>query len=290
MTFPRTVITASQALEIFAAVERPVIIDGTLHLARPEFDGDYRASSGIANWAERHIPTSRHVDLLHEWVDHEKPYHFGAPSPDEFAVELGRAGIDGSRPVLLYDQSNSQWAARLWWTLRNAGIAAAVVDGGLAAWERAGGPIESGITDAPPPVAPPAAVDLGVWAQRAEVENIVRARHPDDPVLVCALPASLMLGRVPTRYARRGYIPESLNEPADSLLTTDGLLLGGPRPTVLAPTSGDLTRPVIVYCGGGISACLAALAIVLAGQPNVRIYDGSLEEWAADPSLPLVTA
>jgi thiosulfate/3-mercaptopyruvate sulfurtransferase len=44
---------------------------------------------------------------------------------------------------------------------------------------------------------------------------------------------------------------------------------------------------VIVYCGGGVSASLTALGLVLAGHTRVSVYDGSLEEWSADPSLPL---
>ena len=44
---------------------------------------------------------------------------------------------------------------------------------------------------------------------------------------------------------------------------------------------------VLLYCGGGISASGSALTLAAIGQTAVRIYDGSLEEWSADPSLPL---
>jgi len=46
---------------------------------------------------------------------------------------------------------------------------------------------------------------------------------------------------------------------------------------------------VIAYCGGAIAASSAAFALALLGVENVALYDGSLTEWAADPSLPLVT-
>ena len=46
---------------------------------------------------------------------------------------------------------------------------------------------------------------------------------------------------------------------------------------------------VINYCGGGIAATLNALALTLAGHPNVAVYDGSLNEWSADPELPMKT-
>jgi len=47
------------------------------------------------------------------------------------------------------------------------------------------------------------------------------------------------------------------------------------------------TPEVLLYCGGGISAAANALTLAAIGTTAVRIYDGSLEEWTADPSLPL---
>ena len=44
---------------------------------------------------------------------------------------------------------------------------------------------------------------------------------------------------------------------------------------------------VITYCGGGIAASADALALVMLGHPDVKLYDGSLLEWAADASLPM---
>ena len=44
---------------------------------------------------------------------------------------------------------------------------------------------------------------------------------------------------------------------------------------------------VVTYCGGGISATLDAFALTLLGEPDVAVYDGSMGEWTADPSLPM---
>ena len=44
-----------------------------------------------------------------------------------------------------------------------------------------------------------------------------------------------------------------------------------------------------VIASRGISAAANALALTLLGEAEVSIYDGSLEEWAADPALPLVS-
>jgi thiosulfate/3-mercaptopyruvate sulfurtransferase len=46
---------------------------------------------------------------------------------------------------------------------------------------------------------------------------------------------------------------------------------------------------VITYCGGGIAASSDAFVLAMLGHDNVAVYDASLSEWAADPSLPMET-
>jgi thiosulfate/3-mercaptopyruvate sulfurtransferase len=46
-------------------------------------------------------------------------------------------------------------------------------------------------------------------------------------------------------------------------------------------------EPVILYCGGGISATVDFFAMSLVGRDRMRLYDGSLTEWTRDPWLPL---
>jgi len=108
--------------------------------------------------------------------------------------------------------------------------------------------------------------------------------------LVCALSKGLFEGSAVTRYARRGHIPGSLNRPARELFDEQGRYL--PPDTlarVLGPSLLEGAQPLILYCGGGISAAATALALTRLGRQDVSIYDGSLQEWAADPALPITT-
>ena len=47
-------------------------------------------------------------------------------------------------------------------------------------------------------------------------------------------------------------------------------------------------KPVITYCQGGIRAAHAAFVLALLGYDDVRVYDGSMREWANRDDTPLV--
>jgi thiosulfate/3-mercaptopyruvate sulfurtransferase len=90
------------------------------------------------------------------------------------------------------------------------------------------------------------------------------------------------------RYSRPGHIPLSVNLPYVELLGPDNRFL--PERALrkaLAPLfSGD--ERLILYCGGAVTAAGTALVLTLLGAADISIYDGSLSEWSANPSLPMV--
>ena len=266
----------------------PVVLDATAVLPAPEFDGDYRLESGLARWREAHIPGSRHADLVGEFSAHPAPQHFTHLDPEALAELLSGYGVTPGREVVLYDNGGGIWATRLWWSLRAIGIPAAVLDGGLDAWRAAGHPVVSGdeVVLARGSDLPVARSADDAWADADEVAAISTGSAPG--TLVCALGRDQFDGTAPTRYSRRGHIPGSLNLPARSLVTPDtGLLAADEQLRATLQSLLDAPGPVVVYCGGGISATLLALGLVRAGRDDVKIYDGSLEEWTADPARPV---
>jgi thiosulfate/3-mercaptopyruvate sulfurtransferase len=106
-----------------------------------------------------------------------------------------------------------------------------------------------------------------------------------------ALPSALHTGEAEMGYARPGHIEGSDNVPFHLLLQSG---TGEFKPAAelrehFARTRVFESERVINYCGGGIAATLNALALTLAGHPNVAVYDGSLNEWSADSKLPMKT-
>lgn len=281
-----------QAEELARDLGRPslVVLDVTVDLLPARFDGDYRPRSGAAAWRAAHVPGSRHVDLLTSFSDAATGLHFSRPAVAALADELAALGVSADSDIVVYDGGSMTWAARFWWMLRSVGVAARILDGGLARWRELGLPVASG--DAVPAAAVGGRLPVGdyrpLWADRDDVLAISEGRAPG--TLVCALAPAQFSGAETSRYARRGHIPGSRNLSAKSLLDDTGRVRDVAELRRLASDAlAAAAAPVVLYCGGGISACLTALGLVLAGHQDVQVYDGSLAEWAADASLPLVT-
>lgn len=260
-----------------------LVVDASLRLASARHDGDHRSESGHGDWASQHIPGSIHLDLAGELADQDSSLHYQHASPTALVAALAGRGIGPGTTIVAYDQGDMMWSSRLWWTLRWIGVEVLVLDGGLPAWS-ANKPVTSEATPARTPVDPwEPAVRLGHWADQNDVQDIVAGRAPGS--LVCGLGADAFAGTAPTRYSRRGHIPGSSNIPARGHIGSNGLLR--PVGELAADYAQLTTRPVVVYCGGGISASLNALALVESGAEDPLLYDGSLEEWSANPALPL---
>jgi thiosulfate/3-mercaptopyruvate sulfurtransferase len=285
-------ISVSQLADDLRSSTPPAVLDASLVLHAANFDGDYRRESGRPRWLAGHIPGSQHVDVASQFSDTASPLHYTHPEPQALADELARLGIAQGRTVVVYDSTGNLWAARLWYLLTWIGVRTFVLDGGFAAWESAGEPVESGESETREPVESwPADATRRAWVSKQE---LVERAADDVRPLVCGLPAGSFTGADPTRYTRRGRIPGSVNVSSRDLFTKDGHVKSRVELILAYDAAGvdvaeDSDTEVLLYCGGGISAAANALTLAAIGTTAVRIYDGSLEEWSADPSLPLET-
>ena len=114
----------------------------------------------------------------------------------------------------------------------------------------------------------------------------------DDPrtLIINALDPATYRGESPS-YPRRGHIPGSINIPFADLVDPDtGRLRPAEELREVFEKAGALDPDVepVTYCGGGIAASGLAHALAVAGRPDAAVYDGSLNAWTADESLPLV--
>ena len=87
-----------------------------------------------------------------------------------------------------------------------------------------------------------------------------------------------------------GHIPGARNLPVPWIYSDDGTLRSNAELKAMA--SGVVGEPsteeIIVYCqvGGFASAAWFVFSEVL-GYHNVRVYDGSFQQWLQDPKAPV---
>lgn len=237
---------------------------------------------------ESHIPGARFANLVAGFSEPDARFSFTRPSARRFAESAGRLGANRSKRIVVYDNSTGLWAARLWWLFRSFGHDdVAVLDGGLAAWRNVGLPLEAGAPQPPLPARFDAEERPHFFTDRTDIEAIVYGRRPG--VLACVLRQPVFDG-LENYYARPGHIPGSISSPYVDLIGSDNRFRPEAELRAALKSLIETEEPVIIYCGGGITAAGTALVLTALGVEDVSIYDGSLEEWSADPTLPMSVA
>lgn len=234
-----------------------------------------------------HIPGAVFVDMEHELSMPHPRLHFMLPDAQTFASAMSRYDVSDDSYVVTYSTTSHWWATRLWWMLRVFGHErVAVLDGGFQKWQNEGRPIETG---------PERAHGTGQFSPRepdlqmvATREHVLAAINSGDTCTINALRPEQHAGTGGVNYGRRGHITGSISIPALHHVNEDNTFKSeNELRTLFAPALR--TPEVITYCGGGIAATSVALALEMLGHKNVKVYDASLTEWAADPLLPMET-
>ncbi|MDG1877839.1 MAG: sulfurtransferase [Acidimicrobiales bacterium] len=262
------VISAAWLAEHFADV---VVVDCRWSLD----DGPRREA-----YEEAHLPTAVFANLD---VDLSAPPsavegRHPLPAPEAFAAAMGRLGIGDDTRVVAYDDAGGVVAARLWWMLDALGRSAAVLDGGLAAWD---GPIESGPVNAEPATFTPVP-----WPADRVISKSDLAASLDVGLVV-------LDARAPDRFAhgglvdpRPGHVPTARNAPVGFNLADGHFRRADDLADHYASVGATAEADVVVYCGSGVSACADLIGLRLAGLPDARLFVGSWSAWGADHNLP----
>ncbi|WP_298512597.1 sulfurtransferase [uncultured Nocardioides sp.] len=268
---PSPLISAAELVELLDQ-DGVTVLDVRYRTSRP---------TGRPAYDEGHVPGAVYVDLDAELA--AAPGESGRhplPDPEVFGAAMRRAGVSGSRPVVVYDDWSGQAAGRAWWLLRHHGHPdVRVLDGGWAAWREAGGaaqastprPAEGDFEPGPgvlPVVDADAVLDVPVLIDARAPERFRGETEPIDPVA--------------------GHIPGAVNVPTGVNLGADGRFRDIAQLRALYEAAGvplDGTE-VAVYCGSGVTAIHDVLALELLGV-RATLYPGSWSGWITDPSRPV---
>jgi len=193
-------------------------------------------------------------------------------------------GVTPGRPVVLYESNSGMRAARAFWFLEYLGHPnVRVLDGGVAAWTRAGLPLTTAAV-APVPSTWHGEPDSGRLATWSDVKERLGKM---ETAIVDTRSEPEYYGEA-VRAKRGGAVPGAVNLEWTNNLAPDGTYKSGDELKAMYAALGVTPdREVVTYCQGGYRAAHTYLALRLAGFPRVRNYTGSWKEWGDREDLPI---
>ena len=255
-----------------------VVFDASKHL--PAAGRDPRA-----DFEAGHIPGARFLDLP-TLSDTTSSVPAALPRPEQVAQRLADLGATPDAHFVLYDDSAIRSSARAWFTLTQCGVRkVSVLDGGLAKWRDEGRALDSHFShisaSEPAALSEPSNVAFKhemLANIETRLEQVLDARAAD---------RVFGAGIDPVHGGQNGRIPDSLNLPFGKVFAENGTYKSAGELRALFTSAGvDLERPLVTTCGSGMTASVLLFAAHLAGKDDVRLYDGSWQEWEADPDTP----
>ncbi|MDQ1323259.1 MAG: thiosulfate/3-mercaptopyruvate sulfurtransferase, partial [Chloroflexota bacterium] len=177
---------------------------------------------GRRDYDAAHLPGAVFVDADRDLVAVDGPGRHPLPSPADFVARMEQIGIGNDSEVVAYDDAGGAIAARLWWMLDDLGHRnVRVLDGGIAAWAAAGGPLTAQV-----PV--PAASRLSLrpaWTRVIDREGLAARLLAGDVALVDARAPERYRGEIEPIDPVPGHIPGARSHPSSNSLGPDGHLL-----------------------------------------------------------------
>ncbi|XAH23558.1 sulfurtransferase [Xylophilus sp. GW821-FHT01B05] len=278
-----TLISVEQLACELCCAKPPVVLDCSFELTNLQ--------AGQQAYDAGHLPGARYVHLEHVLSAAKTGSNGRHPLPtrEAFAKSMADLGLDDDTQVVAYDNAGGMYAARLWWMLRWAGHrAAAVLDGGVAAWKAAG---QALATDAP------AARSAGNFSLRSPLVKTVD--YAGIQANIASKGQQVLDARAPDRFRGEnetldpigGHIPGARNRLFKDNLGSDGRFKPAAqlRQEFDAITGGRPAAELINQCGSGVTACHNLLAMEVAGLKGAALYPGSWSEYSAQPGAPIAT-
>jgi len=209
------------------------------------------------------------------------------PNRERFATWLSSVGMGNEMQAVVYDRNGANYCGRLWWMLKWAGHEnVAVLDGGLQAWQAAGGAVSHGEEAAHfqanfllgPPL-----------ARLVDADTVMQQLGRPAQTLIDARATPRFKGEVEPLDPVAGHIPGALNRPFGQNLTPDGRFKPAAQ---LKQEFLDLLgerdpASVVHHCGSGVSALPNLIAMEVAGLGNTALYAGSWSDWCSHPARPV---
>ncbi|HEX5514264.1 MAG TPA: sulfurtransferase [Gammaproteobacteria bacterium] len=242
--------------------------------------------SDPANYVAHHLPGA--VNLPFPAIISPQPPAMGMlPDTAQLSAVLSAVGLTEDRHVVAYDGEGSGRASRLLWTLDALGHPGlSLLDGGLAAWAAAGGPLESGN------VAPQPSQYVAKLRNPAAVADLdyIRSHLGDSEVIVLDTRSAAEYSGVDQRAARAGHIPGAVNFDWTRAMDPQRhrrLLPAQTLRSMLQDLGVTPDKEVITHCQTHHRSAHTYVMLKHLGYDRVRGYPGSWSEWGNRDDTPV---
>ena len=235
------------------------------------------------DYEQEHIEGARF--LWPGWLAPDSPEgSMNVPDPSKAAEVLQSLGISNtSHVVLCHPRNEVSPTARMFLMLEYLGLRGNVsfLNGGIEAWKQAGYLVTQEIRTYKPGKFKPKINDLIV-----NKDFVIKNLESPSVTLVDARAKRFYDGD-PTGYPRPGHIKGAVNIPYPELLNESNLFKSESElQGYFTPVLPDKNKDAVVYCFIGQTASVVYMAGRMLGY-NMKLYDGSLQEWTRIPELPM---
>ena len=191
-------------------------------------------------------------------------------TPDVLASLFESSGVGPTPQIALYDRAGLFSSAWAWWMLLEVGYTSLVVQG----WTQDG--------DEAPETAPATLPPRYPHATSATLAEVVAALGTDTEFIDARAPGRFAgIDPEPREGLRSGHIPGAVNMPMGRIKNADRFVTPAETFTLTQDLGIDLAKPIITYCGSGVTASALAFVLSRAGATDVRVYMGSWAEYGA---------
>jgi len=244
---------------------------------------------GDKAYAEGHIPGA----IVVSWPSFANVE--GAPgdagwgvvlNPESLSEKLSAIGVDETKEIIVYSDTLNGWGedGRIVWMLRMVGLDnSKILDGGYNYWTAKSYETTKEVSE-------PVASNFVVESLNNDLTIATEELNSrmSDFVILDTREQNEFNGDANFGEKRGGHLPNARLLTFNTLLNEDGTFKSAEELTSIFDEAGlKKEDEIVTYCTAGIRSAHTQIALNMMGYNNVRNYDASFYEYAANEALPL---